>query len=72
VGVEILAIIDTFDAMISGAYAPTLQPEVAAKQLAADSGWCFTTEVVSAFLEVWRRGGLEIASSKPRLEVWSS
>ena len=72
VGVEVLAIIDTFDAMISGAYAPTLQPEVAAKQLAADSGWCFTTEVVSAFLEVWRRGGLEIASSKPRLEVWSS
>jgi diguanylate cyclase (GGDEF)-like protein len=72
VGAEILAIVDIFDAMTSGMYGQTLEPEAAAKQLAADSGRRFDPEVVSAFLQVWRRKGLQMASGKPILEVWSS
>jgi putative two-component system response regulator len=66
---EILAIVDTFDASTSGSHGQTLEPEAAVRKIAADAGHRFNPEVVSAFIQVWRRTGLNVASSKASLEV---
>jgi len=72
-GARILAIADAFDTITSDASPQqTLAPEKAVKGLAADSGYRFDPQVVSTLLHVWRRGELQVASSKTGLEVWSS
>jgi diguanylate cyclase (GGDEF)-like protein len=73
IGARILALADSFDVLTSGqAQQEILEPELAVKELAADSGCRFDPEVVSAFLQAWRRGELKIAPSNSTLEVRSS
>ncbi len=58
-GAKILAVADTFDALVSG-LSPLgkLSSEAAAKEIAAQSGHRFQPDVVCAFLRAWRRGEL--------------
>ncbi len=59
-GAKILAIADAFDAMVSGLWPQgKLDPEMAVKELAADSGKRFDPQVVGVFLKVWRGQGLQ-------------
>jgi diguanylate cyclase (GGDEF)-like protein len=69
-GARILATADAFDTLVTGSpeQAP-LEPELALKKLAADSGHCFDPEVVSVFLQAWREGKLQVASNKSKSEV---
>jgi diguanylate cyclase (GGDEF)-like protein len=72
-GARILALADSFDVLTSGqAQQQILEPELAVKELAADSGHRFDPEVVSAFLQAWRRGELKIAANDSTLEIRSS
>ncbi len=60
-GAKILAIADAFDAMTSGrSPLGALDPEAAVKEIAADSGRRFDPQVVSIFLQAWRRGKLSV------------
>jgi response regulator RpfG family c-di-GMP phosphodiesterase len=64
-GARILTLVDAFDTLTSGqAQQQELESESAVKEIAADSGHRFDPEVVSAFLQAWRRGELQVASSK--------
>ena len=70
---RILALADAFDSLTSGqTQQHILEPELAVKELAADSGYRFDPEVISAFLQAWRRGELKIAQNNSTLEVRSS
>jgi diguanylate cyclase (GGDEF)-like protein len=72
-GARILALADAFDALTSGqGQKQILEPELAVKELATDSGYRFDPEVVSAFLQAWRRGELKVAANDSKLEVRSS
>ena len=72
-GARILALADAFDSLTSGqTQQHILEPELAVKELAADSGYRFDPEVISAFLQAWRRGELKIAQNNSTLEVRSS
>jgi response regulator RpfG family c-di-GMP phosphodiesterase len=70
-GARILAVVDAFDSMTSGLSKHSLKPERAAKEIAAESGRRFDPRVTGVFLQVWRRGELQVASHKLRLEVSS-
>ena len=62
-GAKILAVADAFDAMTSGASTQkTLDPETAVRELAADSGRRFDPQVVSVFLQAWRKKRLQPGS----------
>ena len=69
-GARILAIVDTFDSLTSGLPPrERLEPEMAVQKLVADSGRCFDSDVVSAFLRTWRRREFQVAPSKSREEI---
>jgi response regulator RpfG family c-di-GMP phosphodiesterase len=64
-GARILALADAFDVLTSGQdQQKILEPDLAVKELAADSGRRFDPEVVSAFLQAWRRKAIQIAPNK--------
>lgn len=69
-GARILAVADAFDTVTSGSLRQrTLEPEIAVKELAADSGKRFDPEVVGVFLQAWRRKAIQVALNKSILEV---
>jgi response regulator RpfG family c-di-GMP phosphodiesterase len=60
-GAKILAIVNAFDALTSGfSTKETMDPEAAAKEIAAGSGQRFDPQVVSVFLQTWRKEKISI------------
>jgi len=65
-GAKILAVADAFDSLASGlSPAGKLHPRVAAQKIVEESGQRFESDVVNAFLRVFRRGEFKIASVTP-------
>ena len=64
-GSRILAIADTFEAMLSGRFAyAKLSPKLAVQRIVNDSGTYFDPHVVKAFLKKWKRREIRPTSKK--------
>jgi len=60
-GARILAVVDTFDSLVSGFLSGSkMSPKTALRQIVKDSGTLFDPDIVNAFLLSWKRQDLQI------------